>query len=165
MFSVLPDELNVDILERTSGQDLLNLCQSNKYFQRLCDDESFWEHKVKHDYYIHVPPYDTWKQLYIGLTYDQIRPIDIKHNGIILGYVIADKNDRISDLVMAGMTRINPSIQQYLIVEFLSFNGDILVETTNIDPSDDPITNMWNELGGINFRNLQFESDLLSEYS
>lgn len=46
----LPDEIIEEILMHGDGVDLMAICNSNKKFKKICDNESFWK-KMVYKYY------------------------------------------------------------------------------------------------------------------
>ena len=46
----LPQEVQLNILSQLSTPSLRNLCSSNLYFSRLCEDSGLWSQKIQYDF-------------------------------------------------------------------------------------------------------------------
>lgn len=65
---VSSDLLQQEILERLSIADILNACQSNQQFNKICQKESFWYRLVERDYPKHlIYKPSSWRSYYINL--------------------------------------------------------------------------------------------------
>lgn len=65
--NLLNDDIYYNILINTDANDVLNLCQSNKQLDRLCDD-NFWKNKLAADYPIVKIKSKNYKKEYHRLT-------------------------------------------------------------------------------------------------
>ena len=61
----LPQELKFKIVKNLPGKSLLQMCQVNKSWGELCDDESIWKEKVKNDFGGVKVEESTWKKSYL----------------------------------------------------------------------------------------------------
>ena len=98
-----------------SGRDLLNLCQTNTTFAKLCQDQAIWESKVRQElaFFYHDKPNDlSWRQYYLDLAFSpkikvylhneildlprllltQEYLFDLMKNGSYLAFVMTDRN-------------------------------------------------------------------------
>lgn len=68
-----------EILQDLPLPDLLRACQVNRTIRSICNKESFWQNKVEWEYEFgdEKPEELSWKELYIGLHRERIRPITI----------------------------------------------------------------------------------------
>ena len=149
MFSILPDEINVGFLDKVTGSDLINLCRTDKYFERLCDDESFWEKRVRSDYDIDNKPEDlSWQKLYLGLSNEHIKRIAIELYNTKKGYILANRNEKVSDLVMRGELLIPSSF--FITIRFINREKRIVHHTT-IGLDNTPVRTIWNTLDSISY--------------
>jgi len=58
------------VLSKINNQDLLNICQVNKYFSNLCNNENLWRNKLWKEYRkIYPEENQTWKNMYLKLVY------------------------------------------------------------------------------------------------
>lgn len=59
-----------NILLYLSFNDLKRACQTNKVFYQICQDDSFWQDKYRHDFGS-TPPLngETYKSLYLSKEY------------------------------------------------------------------------------------------------
>ena len=69
-FQVLPDEMIVEVLERTSPEGILKLCSTSTGFQKWCDTDWIWERMIK-VHYPGFPTTDTPKEQFKALTKGQ----------------------------------------------------------------------------------------------
>jgi hypothetical protein len=82
--------------------DVLNMCQINKHFNNLCNDEYYWEYKLKLDhpeYFNYKIPNLTYKETYLSLVKDELKFFPVKYDKILLGYVCLQKTDTIKKTV------------------------------------------------------------------
>ncbi len=47
---LLSKDLFLELASKLNGASLIRLCQTNKNFNQLCDDQYFWKYKLKQDY-------------------------------------------------------------------------------------------------------------------
>jgi len=76
-FTGVPDT-DILILDILSDEDLISVCNSNKYLNDLCNTESFWLNKTvsKYGYILgsiedislYIPPGTSWKEYYLWLS-------------------------------------------------------------------------------------------------
>ena len=77
----LPDEIILEVLNKTSDPDIIQLCQTNSRLRRLCQDHRLWINQIPPIY--HKPNYLTWYQFYHMLgKYDinRIIVVDVHSN-------------------------------------------------------------------------------------
>ena len=61
--SALPSELILITLANLEPRQLLNLCETNKYYRNICNNENFWQSLVQRDFGP-VYKYGSWYQTY-----------------------------------------------------------------------------------------------------
>ena len=65
-------DINQRIFAELSDQELLRMCQTDKYFRELCGDENFWHLRLLHKYGPQIvaqkPPFITYRQQYKSLV-------------------------------------------------------------------------------------------------
>lgn len=82
-------EVDTNILDYLSDQDLINICQTETYYRELCQDDSFWKHRIRQrigsNFASIKPEHLSWRQWYFFWRknpYDKIsqtlnlKPID-----------------------------------------------------------------------------------------
>ena len=65
--SVLPSELILITLSNLEPRQLLNLCETNRYYRDICNNENFWQSLVRRDFgpvYKYGSWYQTYKRFY-----------------------------------------------------------------------------------------------------
>lgn len=72
-------EIDTEILDYLSDQDLLSMCQTDKYYRDLCQDDGFWRHRIRQRigrrFTEEKPQHLTWRQWYFFWSkhpYDKI---------------------------------------------------------------------------------------------
>jgi len=69
----LPIELIYNITESLPGIEILKLCQTNSYFNQICQNSRLWSMKIKQDFPTTIVPTDkTAKDTYISLIDQRI---------------------------------------------------------------------------------------------
>lgn len=62
-------DIDLIILSKVYNTDLLNICQVNKYFSKLCNNEHLWRNKLWTEYAkIYPEKGQTWKNMYLKLN-------------------------------------------------------------------------------------------------
>jgi hypothetical protein len=82
--------IDYHILYFLPAEDVLNMCQVNKQFAAICNDEFYWETKFKYDYpkYFDIKPVNmTWKQTYLDLAKDVFKPFPVFCAENLLDYI------------------------------------------------------------------------------
>lgn len=85
----IPKDVISEIIINSSPDTLFRLCTADKNFNRLCNDQSLWKLKLKHDYPnidLQFPisiMFDTgsYKELYLLLFRNGTKQISIYYNG------------------------------------------------------------------------------------
>lgn len=63
--ALLPRDMQLELLIQVDLPELQNICISNKQFRQLCQEEQFWELKVRKDFPNRPKGDLTWKENYI----------------------------------------------------------------------------------------------------
>ena len=85
--NTLPSELNYELFYFLSADTVLNMCQVSNAFASICNDDNFWQNKLRYDYsdYFNLkPPEISYKEMYLNLAKDIIRFFPIYYNGQLL---------------------------------------------------------------------------------
>ena len=78
----LPFELLYEIVLDLPAKSLIQICQTNKWFQQFCSEQNiiFWKSKLEKDYnWTQIPVGMTEKQLYFSLATNQAKIINIEY--------------------------------------------------------------------------------------
>lgn len=78
----LPNELILDILNRSSETELFRFCQSNSRYRTLCHDRSLWINQIPLIYF--KPKFITWYQFYHQM-------FDTDLNRIVLAQIYSNR--------------------------------------------------------------------------
>jgi hypothetical protein len=70
-------DVDYNILLHLPVETVLNMCQVNKQFSAICNDEYYWEIKFKYDYINSKPNDLTWKQSYLDLSRNILQPFPV----------------------------------------------------------------------------------------
>ena len=93
----IPTEINYEFLFNLSGPDLFNLCRVNRYYNAICNDETFWRQKFLYEFGpMEKPSNLTWKQFYIERFF---KIIDLSIDNVRFGSVSIDPSDDLERIV------------------------------------------------------------------
>jgi hypothetical protein len=133
----------------------LNLCQINKQLNAVCNDETFWENKLKYDYpeyYDLKPVYITWKQTYFSLA-KGIKSFPVYFQNNLLGYIWLHVTNTQRDAMRAIFQLINNRMGNLFFIH-------VLLNTPNQNPylpiitsTDKPLTMNLPEYNGSLWQN------------
>ena len=82
--------IDYHILYLLPAEYVLNMCQVNKPFSKICDDEFYWIVKFRYEYseYIEEKPFEsTWKQFYLDLAKNKLKKFPIYFESKIVSHV------------------------------------------------------------------------------
>lgn len=92
--------IDYNVLYNLPVNDILNMCQINKQFASVCNDEYYWKNKFNLDYHDYVEyklPNITWKDTYLLLAQDNLKFFPVEYFGKLLGYICLQKTNTMSD--------------------------------------------------------------------
>ena len=149
----IPTEINYEFLFNLSGPDLFNLCRVNRYYNAICNDETFWRQKLLYEFGpMEKPSNLTWKQFY---TERFFKIIDLSIDNVKFGSVLIDHSDDLERIVeRANQIYVhNFNVNNLpLKLELVLTNGSRLKVlypfTTMIHRA---ITNVYEKIRGINY--------------
>jgi len=111
-------DINYQILLNTPSNKIMNLCQVNKSFSNLCQDEFFWKDKVFHDIgVVNDKPNDVnWKDFYRYIMQNggktpifldnKWKYLPIYINGVWRENIWVNSNETISNLLTSIINRL-----------------------------------------------------------
>lgn len=81
-FDDIPNELIYELLMKSKGQELIQLCQTSRNISNICNSlsDSFWFRKFLSEYGpppTRKPPYFNWRQFYLAYTLYNIKYVHI----------------------------------------------------------------------------------------
>ncbi len=77
-WDLYPNEMLWELLLELPFHDLLNVCQTEKRVKDICDENTFWKVKYRHDFSVTVSPpliEINWRQQYI---FDSLMALEIE---------------------------------------------------------------------------------------
>jgi hypothetical protein len=83
-------ELRYELFYFLPAESILNMCQVGKIFADICNDDNFWMNKLRYDYpeYFNLKTAEmSWKQTYLDLAKDKIKPFPLYFRGNLLAYI------------------------------------------------------------------------------
>lgn len=133
----IPNEILIQLFFSLDISDLLNLCQTNKRFSILCQDELLWQQLVGRDFNVFTKPSGlSWKNIYLYLLGDRIRDIPVFLKGINIGSIVVSKSDTIRKVRRFCLSLLRYTYYSNAINVRIVIRGEIQGKEFKIDFQD-----------------------------
>ncbi len=172
----LPFELLYEMMLDLPAKNLIQICQTNKWFQQFCSEQNiiFWRRKLEKDYnWTQIPAGMTEKQVYFSLATNKakiikIEYIDQNYTSQFLSYLLIFQNESLWNILSKGYKFViatnnlilNPiSIlkdhQDNKLLNIFNFDDPITIIINGIQETiytDEPLNIfIWNQLDKITY--------------